>query len=233
MGLFGSFFRTPDGNPPKTTSVQDSLRDGLFGDRPLDQWPGPGAETTDAFPWSEFVTARQRLDAGRVDGAKTAWRQVLLHDGLESRHYLQAWHFLRQHGTPPGAHQAKDVLGVVVEIGLPQGLDVFAAYADHSARYLNHAGGAVVWEHPDSSLDAGIDELLAAGRDIVAQIPPWGRPRPQRPATGVLRLSFLTPGGLSMGQGPLDEFPKHAFAGRVFQSATLLLQELTAKSPRR
>ena len=35
------------------------------------------------------------------------WRQIAAMDGLESRHTLQAWHFLRQAGQPPPADRAR------------------------------------------------------------------------------------------------------------------------------
>src|SRR5205807_133590 len=81
------------------------------------------------------------------------WKQILAAPKLESRHYLQAWHFLRQHGSRPREEFAKTVLGVVVEVGMPEGLDLLAAYLDRSARYFNYSGRAVVWDHPDTSLD--------------------------------------------------------------------------------
>lgn len=61
---------------------------------------------------------------------------------------------------------------------MPEGLDLLAAYSDHSARYYNYSGAGVVWEHPDTSLDSPIDELLAAARQVVEMIGPWQGARP-------------------------------------------------------
>ncbi len=71
---------------------------------------------------------------------------MLNQPGLESRHYLQAWHFLRAAGIQPPEQWAQFVLGVVVEVGMPGGADLVAAYADGSARFYSHAGGGVVWD---------------------------------------------------------------------------------------
>jgi hypothetical protein len=63
----------------------------------LDQWP-VGGEETDAMPWGAFVSARAHLNAGNEAEAAPGWQSILGQPGLESRHYVQAWHFLRQHG---------------------------------------------------------------------------------------------------------------------------------------
>ena len=204
-----------------------SVRDTLFGDVPLDRWPeGEGA---DSFPWSAFVLARSQLAEGRLPAAIASWQEVLAKPGLESRQSLQACHFLRQHGVQPPKESAKALLGVVVEVGMPQGLDILAAYVDRSARYYNFSGAGVVWERPDESLDALIDNLLAAGATVVARIGPWDKERPAAPPSGQIRLSFLTPSGLHFGQGPMNAFARDALAGPVIQSATQLMQALTRK----
>jgi hypothetical protein len=38
-------------------------------------------------------------------------------------------------GEPPPQESAKQVLGMVVEMALPEGLDLLAVYADGSVRY--------------------------------------------------------------------------------------------------
>jgi hypothetical protein len=187
------------------------VRESLFGDLPVDRWPEGGAES---FPWTAFAEARSHLAGGSPADATTSWRAVLAHAGLEPRHYLQAWHFLGQHGQRPPPEAAKQVLGVVVEVGMPRGLDLLAAYADRSARYYNFSGAAVVWQRPDDSLDALVEQLLAAGAAVAARIGPWQGPRPPAPKAGQVRLSLLTPSGLHFGQGPLDGLRRDPSPGR-------------------
>jgi len=122
------------------------------------------------------------------------------------------------------------VFGVVVEVGMLKGLDLLAAYPDHSARYYNFCGAGVVWEHPDTSLDSLIDELLAASEQVVKQIGPWDEKRPPAPPTGQMRISFLTPSGLHFGQAPMQALTSDPLGGRVVQLATTLMQELIAKT---
>ena len=149
--------------------------------------------------------------------------------GLESRHYLQAWHFLRELGVDP-TDGGKQVLGVVVEVALPKGLDIVAAYADHTARYFNFSGAAVIWERPDESLDASIDDLLKNGQTVVAQISVWEEPRPAAPPAGEARINMLTPSGLHFGQAKMNLLANDDLGGAVISSATKLMQQLMAKA---
>jgi hypothetical protein len=147
---------------------------------------------------------------------------------LESRHYLQAYHFLRELGVNAPAESTKDVLGVVVEIGMQKGLDLVAAYADRHARYYNYSGAGVVWERGSSRLDVPIDDLLGLGRAVVQAIGPWKGVRPPAPQKGQARINLLTPSGLHFGQGPLDSLAKDRLGGPVIASAFRLMQELIA-----
>src|SRR4051812_49232049 len=97
MGIFRSLLGKKQPSPVP-------IRDTLFGDLPMDRWPEGAA---DSFPWSAFPAARTDVAEGRTAGAIGHWREVIDRGGLESRHYVQAWHFLRQHGQHPPAEVAK------------------------------------------------------------------------------------------------------------------------------
>jgi hypothetical protein len=125
---------------------------------------------------------------------------------------------------------AKQVLGVVVEVGLEGGLDLLAAYADHTARYYNYSGAGVVWEHADASLDAQIDVLLACGQTISDVIGPWEGERPAPPPTGEVRINLLTASGLNFGQAPFEVLSRDSLAGPALAAATALMQSLIAKT---
>jgi hypothetical protein len=205
-----------------------AVRDTLYGDAPTEQWP-PEGEPAGEFPWSAFVEARERLAAGSVEDAKRAWRDVLERPGLESRHYLQAWQFLRERGESPPPDVAKQVLGLVVEMALPEGLDVLALYADRSVRYYNHAGGAVVLDRAEGVPGELVDALLEAAAGVVEQIGPWEEARPGPPPRKHLRLSFLTPSGLHFGEGPTAALEREPMAAPIVQGATALVAELTGQ----
>lgn len=205
-----------------------SIRDTLFGDMPIGQWP---SNDTAGGPFATFIRARHAIAANKPGEAINDWLSITTTPGLESRHYLQAWHFLRQHGQQPPAEVAKDVFGVVIEVGMPEGLDILAAYADLSARYLNHAGGGVIWDHPDDSLDLKITTLLDHAERITQKIGPWEKERPAPVGRDMLRLSMLTPSGLHIGQGPVAVLSSDPFSAPMFAAATQLLQALTEKRP--
>ncbi len=113
---------------------------------------------------------------------------------------------------------------------MAKGLDIVAAYPDHSARYYNFSGKSIIWEHPDDSLDDKIDALMAASARVVAQIGPWDKPRPPAPPQDQVRLCFLTPSGLHFGQAPMNAMSKDPIGGPVFYLAGGLMQALIART---
>lgn len=207
-------------------ATQSSIRDSLFGDLPLEEWPSQSFLDSLHEPWITFAAARQMLASGQKDEAIGLWRGIAAMPGLESRHYAQAWHFLRSRGVPPPAEIAKTLLGVIVEVGMNDGQDLLAAYPDHTARYFNFRGRGVVWEHPDGSLDALIDDVLSAAKPILQAIAPWPDSRPAPPAAGLVRINLLSPAGLHFGQGPMNALASDPFARPAFDAATALMLRL-------
>jgi len=206
------------------------IRDTLFGDLPLAQWPLESAEWANQEPWSLFARARNEIVAGNQSAAIQILQHIAVTPKLESRHYLQAWHFLREMGVTPEGTLEKQILGVIVEAGLPGGLDIVAAYADCSARYFNFSGAAVIWEQPDNSLDELIRSMLQNGAHIAEQIGPWEDARPPAPTQGQLRINMLTPSGLHFGQGEMQALIAEPLARPTFDSALQLMQALIAKT---
>ena len=209
----------------QSSCENDALLDTLFGDLPIDRWP-PLDPSTNGYPWDVFIEARTHLTRGAAGDAKRCWQDIVAYPGLESRHYLQAWHFLREYGDAPASEAAKQVLGVVVEVNLPEGLDVLATYADGSLRYYNHAGGGTVLDEARGPLGERVAALLAAASEVVLQIGPWEGARPGPPAPDYARLSFLTPSGLHFGEGPLDVLEADPVAGPTLGIAAAVVAEL-------
>lgn len=202
------------------------LRRTLFGDMPIEEWP---ASPTNEEPWVAFLRAKEAIEQGSTGQGIDILKEIIRRKGLESRHYLQAWHFLRQLGIQPPQNIEKDVLGVVVEVGIEYGVDLLAAYSDLSARYYNYSGGGVVWEHPDVSLDASVRSLLTAGREIVEHIGPWDGGRPPQPEKDQVRINILTPLGLWFGQAPLALMSNDPLGGKALGLAAQLMQDLIEK----
>ena len=153
-----------------SADASDVLRQTVFGDASLDVWMARGAGQP-GQPWDSFAQARELAQAGHRDDAVRIWRQIASAEGLESRHTLQAWHFLRQAGQPPPPDQARLVLGVAVEMPARKGHDLLVAYRDGTARYLNYSGKAVIWEdHSDTRVQAAITDWLTAGQVVASAI---------------------------------------------------------------
>ena len=209
-----------------STPRQDNeIRETLFGDKSIKEW---GSHT--GGPWDHFAQAKFQWENGQKKEAIAALNRVIEMPSLESRHYLQAWHFLRQLGQYPPEEKAKKVLGIVVEVPMQGDWDLLAAYADHSARYYNFAGGGIIMDAPDEEIVGIIDNLLKAATVVVSIIGPWGKSRPPAPPAGYLRLNFLTPSGLHFGQGPFDVMCREPLAEPVFILATALMQALIRKA---
>jgi len=210
----------------KPQAQTTEIRETLFGDMPLSRWASNPAEAS-CEPWISFERTRNFIESGDKKSATASLQQILETQGLESRHYLQAYHFLRELGVSPPREEEKRVLGVVIEVAMKGGTDLVAAYTDHHARYYNYSGAAVVWERPNDTLDAAIDELLRVGDTVAKAIGPWKEARPPAPANGSARINLLTPSGLHFGEGPLDTLAKDKLGGPVIASAFRLMQRLT------
>lgn len=208
-----------------TPSHTVAFREVLFGELPLKKM----GRDSDEPPSSHFAEARHLLLAGKKEEAAIALKKVLDSPDLDSLYYLQAWHFLRPLGHKPDADEALRVLGVVIDVYLPTGLDLLAAYADHTARFYSHSGAAAVWLHADTSLDADIDRLINAGAAIVQQRGPRDIPHPEPPPLNQMRMSFLTPGGICYGQGPEGELGADPNANEVLAASSNLINKLKAK----
>jgi hypothetical protein len=201
------------------------LRETLFGDVELTKWAG----TSPTDPWRSFAQAAALATHPDRAPAVRCLEGILTQPGLESRHYLQAWMSLAAFGVRPPESEARHLYGVVLDMPVPGGLDTLAAYEDLSARYLNFSGAAVIWDHPDNSLDHETQGLLAAGRQLLAKMGPWEGPRPPVPPRQA-RISLLTPSGLHFGQAAPGLLSRDGTAAQVLQAATKLMQALITRS---
>lgn len=208
------------------SSIHREIRNTLFGDVPLAELVKAHPKVSLGEPWASFQRARDLRDTGDANGARQAVRHILEMPDLETRVFLQAWHTLRELGDTSSPEKAKDVLGVVVEVGMPKGLDLVAAYRDHRARYFNYSGAGVLWERRDDSLDGLIDELLQAGTVVAKAIGPWTQARPPEPKNGIARINLLTPSGIHLGQGPVDALNQDAMGGPILSAAFGLMKRL-------
>lgn len=119
---------------------------------------------------------------------------------------------------------ARILLGIVIEVALPDGLDTLAAYSDGGVRYINHAGGVSIFEGKGArSIQDQVEVILAASRTIIEKIGAWDKPRRPPPTGNMMRLSFLVSDGLYFGEGPFGTLAKEPMSAPLVQAATQLL----------
>jgi hypothetical protein len=216
------------------TDVKNAIRNTLLGDVPIPEW---GKETRDGIPWSLFAEAREHVvKKQNYPEAIKVYKKIVEMPGLESRHYLQAWHFLRKLKVNAPPELEPKVYGVLVDVHIDNGTEFVAAYADHSARYFNYTGGGIVWEAPDSSLNDKIDALLQACEVVSRQLTPLtleqGRPIPPK-NLGAVQINILTPGGIRHGIAKFEEWATNETGGAIVAAATDLMRSLIEKNSSR
>lgn len=185
----------------------------LFCDKP--ELYRPAKQQAGEYPWNVLFAEEPDADA---------LNEIIEDEGIESRVKILAYRLLADMGEP-----AEDnlLLGVIIEVGLDNGLDVLAAYQDGSARYINHAEKIIIWDQPDNRSQPLVNGLFAESLRVVNNIGPWNGERLAPPAKGGVRLTFLVSGDIYFGQGPFDALVKDAMGGPVIHAATQLMIYLT------
>jgi len=204
------------------------LRDLLFADETLENISGRASADSGDGAMALFVAARQADTAGDAAAAVANLRGILDLPNLESRVHLQTWCCLREKKVAPPPDLADKIQGMVVEVAVEDGVDLVAAYGDHSARYFNYAGGGIIWESQEGEINQLIDALLLCGQNIVNVTGVWDRPRPSTPGKGMARVNALTFGGLHFGQAELSVLAVDPLGGPAIQAALALMQALIA-----
>jgi hypothetical protein len=125
----------------------------------------------------------------------------------------------------------KELLAVIVEVGLDEGLDVLASFQNGTARYINQTGKVLVWETTtDEKANQLTKDLFSKGNQIINQIGPWDKPRRPPPPKGNTRISFLVSDGLYFGEAQTNTLFNDKIANPALRVATLLMQYLTERS---
>jgi hypothetical protein len=121
---------------------------------------------------------------------------------------------------------------VIIEVPLPGGLDVLAAYSEGGVRYLNQSGKLAFYEGVDS-LQPLVRKLFAAASPLVQQIGATDQPRRPPPTGTNVRLTFLVSEGLFFGEGPMTAMQRDTLGGPVIQGGLELLQASVALAGRK
>jgi hypothetical protein len=162
------------------------------------------------------------------DNNKTSDLQKIIADSTsDSRVKVFAYNKLSASGYNP---DIKELLAVIVEVGLDSGLEVLASFNDGSARYINQSGKILIWEATDDTSNKLKNDLFLKSKKIVDQIGPWDKPRRPPPAKGNARITFLVSDGIYFGEAPTNAIFNDPLAGPALVAATDLMKYLTEKS---
>lgn len=165
----------------------------------------------EAYPWNTLLTANP--DSDRLSD--------VLHDpDLETRPKILAARLLADNGV---VEPLRKLMGVVIEVGMDEGLDVLAAYEDGTARYINYSGKLIVWETRTVESDPLIRQLFEASTIVLNNIGPWEGPRRPAPTAGTIRLNFLVSDGLYFGEGPYEVLAQDQLGSPVINAAVKLM----------
>jgi hypothetical protein len=174
-----------------------------------------------AYPWNILFADK----TGTTDLEK-----IINDESVETRQKILAFHLLSANGIK---QSPKELLGVIVEVGLDDGLDVVAAYKDGTARYINHSGKMIIWETTTAKSNELVIQLFSAGENVINQIGPWDKERKTPPGKDMVRLSFLVSDGLYFGEGPFDALQKDHLGGPVIYYAGQLMSFLIQQTEKK
>ena len=138
----------------------------------------------------------------------------------ESRVRALAYSRLRTEGH---SIPTKEVLGVIIEVPLKQGLDVLAAYSDGQVRYFNQSGKIAIFEGVPLQIGTLAQKLVKASQELVNQIELWEKKRLPPPSTDT-RITFIVSDGLYFREGPFQALQQDELISPVIIIAIQLLQ---------
>lgn len=204
--------KTSASYPPYKNEAINKLYEMLFCDTP--QLFKNSTQANTQYPWN--ILLAESLNSSDL-------LKITQDPSIESRMKLLAYNQLRNHENKI---QNKELLGVVIEVALEEGLDVLAAYNDGSARYINFSEKVIMLEDVQDQSNQLIQDLLEKSIQVINQIGPWNQDRLPFPDTGQVRLSFLVSDGLYFGQGPINQLFQDPMGGPVLEAASQLMSYL-------
>jgi hypothetical protein len=213
MGIFNIFKKSARPYKDSSTNLVYEL---LFCDN-LDLYKSNNHQPN-SYPWNIlFSDVSDNSDL----------EKIIADTNIESRIKILTYNKLFANG---GKINKKDLLGVIVEIGLDNGLDVLASFSDGTARYINQTGKMIIWETTNDISSTLTKNLFNNSYNVVYKIGPWDKPRRPGPEKGMVRITFLVSDGLYFGEGPINVLFNDPMSGPALSSAAELMKYLVEKA---
>jgi hypothetical protein len=144
---------------------------------------------------------------------------------LETRLRIMAFNALKGHP----AKNSRDILGLILEVGMEGGLETLAIYQDYRVRYINSSEEMLFWETRDPEIDSKIANLLDLSRAVITELNMINQPRPAPPARDKYHLTVVASDGLQLYQGRMTStYSKNLY--EIFTKSSELLAALAAKN---
>ena len=172
-----------------------------------------------SYPWT--VLFSQKPNADDLNKIATDTKQ-------EGRIRMLAFNRLRDMNE---SVPKKELLGVIIEVGMKDGLDTLAVFSDGGIRYINYTGKMAVFEGGTTpSIERQVKTVLSASQRVVNAIGPWDKKRLPPPKTGMIRMTFLVSDGLYFGEGLMQDMQTEKLAAPLVHSSSELLKMIVTKT---
>jgi hypothetical protein len=182
------------------------------------------SQRVSASTLKQLVNAQSYLRQNDEEEAVKCLKSICASTDAGTRPKLWSWFNLRRFGILPEASDGAVVRGVVLEVRVKGGVDVLAAYEDHSARYLNYTGKLIAWDLGDQEIDGLCkNALLVAGRVLEFSTKDYT----ENPQLSLLRVTLLTFNGNHRIEGdPNASTPGNAILGQLLKGGAMLMNAL-------
>ncbi|MCF8319363.1 MAG: hypothetical protein K9H63_03560 [Sphingobacteriaceae bacterium] len=155
--------------------------------------------------------------------SSAALGELLINPLCDPRIQLLAANQLRKLDLLPPTNR---LLGVVLEVNLPEGLDTLAAYKNGVATYISYSEKSIFWDSTTAESDLLTNQLFEEGIKVHERLSPWPQERLDAPHTNHLRINFLAEHGLYFGQGPISMLFNDTLTRPTLLAATNLMRYL-------
>ena len=184
----------------------------------LESKPSKGSFSEKPIYWAALAHIREELGdpIGAVDAAKQ-FRKLSdeVDDSRLEYAAIQLLNELKQDSKPQAGDA--EVLGVICEIGDPDGLVVIAGFFDGQGRLLLGSGGGVVGNTADNeSVAAAAQQLVLAATPVASK---WAvRRNRSLPEVGQARIVLLTPAGTRIYEETIETHSSDAATATIWKA---------------
>jgi hypothetical protein len=193
MGLFSFFKKSPTTTGPYKDTATNLIYNLLFCDN-IELFKA-NTQTPYTYPFDILFSETSTI---------ADYQKIIGDTNSDPRLKVLTYNRQLSQGHKP---EKKELLGVIIEVGLDDGLDVLASFSDGTARYINQTGKMIIWETTDEGSNKLTLDLFSKSQEILKQIGPWDKPRRSHPTKGVARITFLVSDGPYFG----GRTNKHSF----------------------